>query len=95
MWQMWKHQKNKTGSQRGDQRGQPPPRNGQRQPPPDLDGGEVPDMELGCPARDAIPQPPPCWDKKSMTKVYHPDKNPGCPKLANRLFSTYHALPNC
>jgi hypothetical protein len=50
---------------------------------------EVP--EEPCSAIIATPQPPVCWDTKTMFK-YHPDRNIGCPKTAKDLFQKYQAL---
>jgi hypothetical protein len=50
---------------------------------------EVP--EEPCSAILATPQPPICWDTKTMFK-YHPDRNIGCPKTAKDLFQKYQAL---
>ena len=47
--------------------------------------------ETRCPAINAIPQPPLCWDAR-MRRTYHPDRNFGCPRIANHLFQRYQNL---
>ena len=47
--------------------------------------------ELRCPARNSRPQPPVCWDARTLAR-YHPDRNRGCPRTATHLFQTYQNL---